>query len=78
MNKSRAKTIADLALRLQDIENELETVAGEEREAYDNMPEGLQDGERGQQTSDNADELESLQSDLEDIIGRLSAVGDSL
>lgn len=56
MNKLRRKELSRIieklerleALRLE-IKDELETVLEEEQEAFDNLPESLQESERGQQ-----------------------------
>lgn len=37
---------------LSDIRQELESVVSEEQEKYDNMPEGLQNGDKGEELSD--------------------------
>lgn len=52
--------ISDAAALLNDI-------AGEERDKFDNMPEGLQNGGRGQEMQDAADGLESAACTLEAI-----------
>lgn len=65
MNAARRKTLADLAERLSAIRSELETVAEAEREAFDNLPEGLQQGEKGERMSEAADALDSVVADLE-------------
>ena len=46
----------------------------EEQEAFDNMPESLQDSERGQTMYENIDNLESATSDLEDVIMNLQEI----
>ena len=88
MNKQRRKELADILAKLEELENlrseikeRLETVRAEEEEALDNLPESLQDSERGQQMQeyidtldeaiDNLDEFdwESISYPIEDIIG---------
>jgi len=44
---------------VSDMACELNDIAGEERDKFDNMPEGLQNGDRGQEMQEAADALES-------------------
>jgi hypothetical protein len=83
MNNGRRKDIdAIIALlnevlpKLEDAKGKTEDTANAEREYYDNMPEGLQQGEKGEQADNAAQLLEEVQSafeelDLEDLIGKL-------
>lgn len=48
MNKARRKEIAAIVAELEGLKDRLETIASDEREAFDNMPESLQESERGQ------------------------------
>lgn len=76
MNKTRRKAIAAQAAlidhilgQLADIRGELETLRDEEQEAYDNMPESLQAGERGDHSQGAISYLESAISYIEDFEG---------
>lgn len=60
MNKERRKRLDDVISQLEEIQAEVASIAEEEREAFDNMPESLQCSERGEQVSENADDLDSL------------------
>ena len=60
MNTQRRKTLARITAELESSAAALEEVMDDEREAYDNMPEGLQETERGQRLDQNADELEDV------------------
>lgn len=66
MNKQRRKQIADLIQQLDELIDTAEGIAGEERDYYDNMPENMQNGEKGEQASAAADALDSARSSLED------------
>ena len=46
MNKARRKSLEEIAVKLADIMDELDSLTAEEQEAYDNMPESLQDSEK--------------------------------
>jgi hypothetical protein len=54
MNNERRKAIAAVVKQLEgwpdieELKGELETIRDDEQEAFDNMPESLQQGERGQ------------------------------
>ena len=68
MNKYRRGVLESAAERLEELIDGLEGICNDEQEAYDNLPESLQDSERGEQMSENIDDLEQVTSDLEDII----------
>ncbi len=61
MNKARRKA-------LEEIYNQLEILAGEEQEAFDNMPESLQGSERGQRMEEYIDNIETAKGEIENII----------
>lgn len=67
MNDARRKDIRralDLISQAKDI---LETAASDEREAFENMPESTQAGDKGEKMSANADALDEAASALDDI-----------
>lgn len=65
MNKQRRKQIEDLINKIEECMAEAETIASEERDYYDAMPESLQNGDKGQAASDAADTLDQARDDLE-------------
>lgn len=74
MNNNRRKDIKSILSRLANLQAEFEairddvqSVAEAEREAFDAMPESLQEGERGQRASEAADALEEVHSDMDAI-----------
>lgn len=77
MNKERRKWLQDVITELEEKREELENIASEEQEAYDNLPEGIQVTDMGYQLSENADNLDSAQSDLDDIIQNLYEILES-
>lgn len=68
MNKARRKWLEDVSEKIAQAKEELEQIMDEEQEAYDNMPESIQESERGEQMYDNIDNLDTMVSDLEDIL----------
>lgn len=65
MNKERRKAIEKIIDSLDQLMAEIDTVASEEREYYDNMPENMQMSERGEKASQDADALEQARDDVE-------------
>ena len=73
MNKNRRKALADIAARLSSLLDELDSVIQEEQDAYDNMPESLQDGDRGQEMQSGLDDLGSIRDDVSNAVDSLEA-----
>lgn len=67
MNKDRRERLQELKDKLLDIQTGLEEIKDEEQEAYDNLPESLQEGDKGQKMSDAIDNLDSAYSSTEEI-----------
>lgn len=66
MNKERRKRLKEAAAALSEAYDIIDEVKSEEAEAYDNLPEGIQYGERGEQMAANVDTLEDILSSIED------------
>lgn len=80
MNNTRRKEIArirgqleELSALLIELHGDIDNILSEEQEAFDALPESLQDGERGQ-TMQTA--LDNLQSALDEADTLTSAVDD--
>lgn len=76
MNAERRKELARIIERLEHQLDAIETVKDEEEEAYDNLPEQLQESERGETMQENYEELDSIYDDLQDIIDRIQEIID--
>ena len=74
MNKARRKQIEEVISKLGDIRDEIQYISEDEMEAYDALPESLQDGERGQQIYDNANDIEYQSSMVDDVISELQDI----
>lgn len=75
MNKQRRSVLRDLIDRLNPIRDELESVKDEEQDAYDNLPDGLRDGMRGEMMAENVDGLQEAIDALEnDVIDKIDAI----
>lgn len=57
--------LQDLVGKAADVQSQLETLRDEEQEYYDNMPEGLQAGEKGDKATEVIDYLESAITEVE-------------
>ena len=64
MNKDRRKRLEGICEKLMEIYEELDAIIDEEQEAYDNMPESLQDSEKGERMYEGIDSLESARDDI--------------
>lgn len=74
MNKDRRKRIQNIIDRLTDLETEIEKIQDEEQEAYDNLPESLQECEKGERMSDAIDSLDHAFCSVGDTISYLDEV----
>lgn len=71
MNKERRQKIGKIIEKLEDITAELDALAEEERQAFDNLPESLQYCDRGEEMEATADELEDVSGEVLELSGRL-------
>lgn len=74
MNNKRRKTIALVINSLENLSADLEDVAQEESDAYENMPESIQQSDRGSIIEDNIYNLEDCISQINDVIDTLSSM----
>ena len=59
MNKARRKRIQDVQTQLEVLKQEIDSIMAEEQEALENMPESLQESERGEAMQEAIYALES-------------------
>lgn len=71
MNKARRATIRQIISRLESQREDIESVLSDEQEAFDNLPEGLQCGERGEAMETTIDYLENASGNLSVVIEEL-------
>lgn len=64
MNKERRKNIEAICLQIEELLGNLNTIQEEESEAFENLPEGIQDSERGQELSEKAEAIEEAISEI--------------
>ena len=88
MNRNRRKSLRtilgqmdELSTVLETVKEALQDVLNEEQEAYDNLPEGLQESDRGQQMQEYIDALEGVvdslgELDIEDLYGTIEEIAE--
>ena len=88
MNRIRCKSLRtilgqmdELSTVLETVKEALQDVLNEEQEAYDNLPEGLQESDRGQQMQEYIDALEGVvdslgELDIEDLYGTIEEIAE--
>lgn len=58
MNRDRRKRIEEIGNRIGELQAELEGIRDEEQEAYDNLPENLQNSELAETMSEAIDNID--------------------
>lgn len=71
MNNQRRKAILDLIEWAEDLKAEIEDVWELEQDYYDNIPENLQNSERGENSQEAISALDDALSSLDDCISSL-------
>lgn len=71
MNNQRRKAILKQIEILTHSRDEIETLAGEEEDYRDNMPESFQDGEKGQTAEAATDNFEEAKDMIDEAIAYL-------
>ena len=74
MNNDRRKRISKAWLLIDQAEEILSQVLGEEEESYDNLLEGLQNGARGEQMQEYIETLGDVDDSIEDLISELETI----
>jgi hypothetical protein len=85
MNKATRKILSGLVAdaekitsMIEDLKSQLETIRDEEQEKYDNMPESIQSGDRGEAASAAIDALENAIGKLDGIDDLVSDVSEAM
>lgn len=74
MNMTRRNEIKSIAEELGALKERIEAVAQDEQDAYDNLPEGIQDSERGQNMEQAISDLEDAASNIEEAVDSLQDI----
>ena len=72
MNIKQRKLISEVEVMLEKAKSMIEMILETEEETYDNMPEGLQNGERGEKISDAITNLQASIESCDDALNTLS------
>lgn len=73
MNKQRREAITKLATQIGELQGEIDTLMSEEQDYYNNMPESLQGGEKGENAQATIDSLQEAYDAVDTIVDALSA-----
>ena len=76
MNAQRRKALAKLSTeaaeligKLEDLKSEIETLRDEKQEYFDNMPESLQSGDKGQAAEAAIEQMDEAYNALDEFLG---------
>lgn len=72
MNKARRKWLTDISDKLDGLATELTSVAMEEQECYDNLPDSLNDTDRANEMYENIDEINDISYEVNNLVERLN------
>ena len=73
MNNQRRKDLNAIFCQLQNLQGDLENLLQEEQDYYDNMPENLQGGEKGEASESAINNMEEAISNVEEAISNIEA-----
>lgn len=76
MNNNRRERINKVHAKLDEILGLIDELREEEQEAYDNMPESMQYGERGEKMQEAIDALEEAYNDVEEACDNLDTAAE--
>lgn len=74
MNNERRREIRHVIKKIDAIKSDIDSILSEEQWAFDNMPEGLQNSERGQNCEDSIDLLQEAMEILNDAVNSLESI----
>jgi hypothetical protein len=74
MNKVRREQLKEVIKTIEMARDMVESVRDEESDAWESMPENLQDSTRGSEMQDNIDALDEILSDIEDVIDSIGSL----
>lgn len=74
MNKERRKSIERIVDKLNEIQEDLTIIRGDEEEAYENLPESIQSSERGDSMQEAIDAMDDADGSLQEAIDYLTDI----
>ena len=72
MNANRRKQIQVITDEIVNLMSQVETLRDEEQDAFDAMPEGIQNSERGEKSQNAIDQLDNAASSITETIDGLN------
>lgn len=76
MNKQRRKEIESLICKVEEVKCSIQTLKAEEEDAYENLPEPLQESEKGDRMQDAIDSLDNAEDSIDEVIEYLTQAMD--
>ena len=77
MNAKRRKRLEDALSLLEQAIDIINEIRDEEEDAYNNLPEGIKESERGEQMSVNVSTLEDAATSIEEAAGSINETLDA-
>jgi len=74
MNKQRRKILGEAIDSISEVQKLLSSVKDDEQSSYDNLPDSLQYGERGEALQNNIEMLDETDNYLDDAISVLEQI----
>lgn len=71
MNDARRKELDKAIAALEEAKSIVENIKSEEQDAFDNMPEGFQQGDRGQMMETAISAMDDVENDIDSAIGNI-------
>ena len=71
MNKTRRKQLSEITEQLQGLRDLIEQLQEEEQEGFDNLPEGLQQGDRGQAMEQATEQMGTALDSIDEAVQAL-------
>ena len=72
MNKTRRNAISEIQDKIAELQADPQWLKEEEEEAYDNLPDGIRDGERGDAMQEAIDAMENADNALQEAYDYLT------
>lgn len=74
MNKARRKELSKAVEMLRDVYSIIESCKDDEEEAYDNLPESFQDGERGDEMQEYIDIMDEALDQIDEAANAIEEI----
>ena len=72
MNEARRKLLAKLTVELYAIKSKVEEIKDDESDAFENLPDGTKEGEKGEQMEASMEAMQEAMDNIENAIDNLN------